>query len=282
MKHESCKNFTLRQQREWASRAGKSVDIQGYLESVEANLLQPLSSTAMFGFAAGSGSELLDTVGRPAKIRALHSSAALAVNVFDYWTTRDAAPLAWALGAGCSAPLSAIKSIHFERQYPTGLAGNPPNLDVVLQLESGFTIGIESKFTEWMTPASKGSGAFRPAYFPESGRLWAQRKLPYCQQLAEAITTGREQFQWLNAPQLLKHALGLATSATGRFSLQYLYFDGRGTEADAHRAEIERFTSLVGPELQFASQSYEELISALGNHVGADNLNYITYLRDRY
>ena len=27
-------------------------------------------------------------------------------------------------------------------------------MDIALQLESGFTIGVESKFTEWMAPKS--------------------------------------------------------------------------------------------------------------------------------
>ena len=38
-------------------------------------------------------------------------------------------------------------------------------MDIALQLESGFTIGVESKFTEWMAPKSMNKEAFRPAYF---------------------------------------------------------------------------------------------------------------------
>jgi hypothetical protein len=87
-----------------------------YLDAIEANLLQPLSVAAHRGFGNGSGSELADTPARPAKMKALHSSAALAVNVFDYWTTRDSAPLTAAMGIA-----SRIREMAFERQFPTGL-----------------------------------------------------------------------------------------------------------------------------------------------------------------
>ena len=83
---------------------------------------------------------------RPAKMKALHSSSALAVNFFDLWTGRDPDPLKKALNLD-----KEILDIQFERQYPTGLAGNPPNLDVALDLEGGLTLAIESKFSEWLT-----------------------------------------------------------------------------------------------------------------------------------
>ena len=58
----------------------------------------------------------------PAKMKALYSSSDLAVNVFDYWSQHDVAPLAAALALDES-----ILSVAFEAQYPTGLGGNPPN-----------------------------------------------------------------------------------------------------------------------------------------------------------
>ena len=267
----------LEQQIAWANSTGKVISQQGYLDSVEANLLQPLSISARGGFGKGSGSELLDTDARPAKIKALHSSAALAVNVFDYWTTRDPAPLAAAMGIS-----SSISGIEFERQFLTGLGGNPPNLDVVLCLNAGAVIAIESKFTEWMTAKSPGKEAFRPAYFPQSGGVWARLGMTRCQQLAEAVAAGSEQFRWLDVPQLLKHALGLGTSVSGRFSLHYVFFDAPSSEGTTHQEEIERFSEAVGRETGFVAQSYQALFKELVKHCGAKNASYVNYLDRRY
>lgn len=129
----------LTMQREWATGIPCEVDSRGYMSSVGENLYQPLSSSASAGFLKGSGSELVDTPLRPAKMKALHSSAALPLNFFDYWTDRSPAPLLTALGLGI-----APTSIEFEAQFPTGLAGNPQNLDVALQFDSGLVIGIDA------------------------------------------------------------------------------------------------------------------------------------------
>lgn len=282
MRDESGKHTVLKRQLDWARRNGKPVSPQGYLDTVDANLYQPLSALAQSHFGAGSGSELVDTPARPAKMKALHSSAALAVNVFDYWTARDAAALALALGAPGAGQEGAVLATGFERQYPTGLAGSPPNLDVTLSLTSGVTLAVESKFTEWMTPKPAHADAFRPAYFPDGGPLWSGRGLPRCQRLAEAIAAGQERFRWLDAPQLLKHALGLATAAPGPFSLQYLYFDSDEQVGAAHRAEIARFSSLVGDETGFVARSYQELFDRLGSHARESHRDYLAYLGDRY
>jgi hypothetical protein len=55
------------------------------------NLFQALNESTRKAFEQGSGSELQDTASRPAKIKALHSSSALAVNFFDRWVINDAA-----------------------------------------------------------------------------------------------------------------------------------------------------------------------------------------------
>lgn len=225
----------LNRQRRWAFSTGLNPDYRGYLSTVEDNLFQPLSESTRRAFEQGSGSELLDTPSRPAKMKALHSSSALAVNVFDNWVERDKGPLQRALGLERE-----ITSIAFEGQYPTGLLGNPPNLDVVLELADGHIIGIESKFSEWMTPKPKGKEPFKDKYFPEGEGLWAARGLPRCQALAEGMRDGRETFRYLDVAQLLKHALGLATQLGEGFSLFYIYYDWPGKASNVHRDEVER------------------------------------------
>jgi len=266
------------QQRAWALRNGLYVDARGYLATVEANLRHPLSAVARAAFDNGSGSELRDGPSRPAKMKALHSSSALAVNVFDYWSERNTAPLMAALGLPESAG-----SPMFEAQFPTGLPGNPPNLDLAIELQSGAVVGFESKFTEWLTPKDSKREHFKPKYFASPEGLWALRALPACQTLVAQIHAGAEVFRYLDAPQLLKHALGLATQCADRFSLHYLYFDCvAGKESTLHRAEIDRFSVLVGPELRFRAFSYQQLFRRLELANGTADGGYLHYLQERY
>lgn len=265
------------QQRAWALGSGLDVDSRGYLASVEANLRDPLSAAARAAFDNGSGSELRDGPSRPAKMKALHSSSALAVNVFDYWSERHTAPLMAALDLPDAAgpPM-------FEAQFPTGLPGNPPNLDLAIKLQSGAVVGFESKFTEWLTPKDPNKEHFKPKYFPSSEGLWSRRALPACQTLVARIHAGTEVFRYVDAPQLLKHALGLATQCADRFSLYYVYFDFPCAESALHRAEVDRFSALVGPELRFQALSYQELLRRLELSSGAVDKGYLDYLRERY
>jgi hypothetical protein len=271
------KRQLLNHQRSWAESVGLDVDTRGYLDSVDANLLQPLSQKTKLSFENGSGSELLDTPSRPAKMKALHSSSALAVNVFDFWVYRDPSALLSALGLD-SGRLAAIT---FEEQFPTGLKGNPPNLDVALEYSDGHVIGVESKFSEWLTPKSKNKAPFKPKYFSAEIGLWEDKGLPQSQMLAEAMHTGEEFFRHLDVPQLLKHVLGMANQLGGLFSLYYIYYDSNGPESDVHRQEVERFEGLVGDEVRFKARSYQELFSSL-NEMGYDDETYMGYLHQRY
>ena len=135
----SSKTNLLLQQRNWAESHGLSPDVRRYLQDVASNLLRPLNAKTESSFEKGSGSELRDTHSRPAKMKALHSSSALAVNVFDSWVDQDKSAIQKVLQVDTE-----ILPISFEEQFSTGLAGNPPNLDVALQLAGDSVIGIES------------------------------------------------------------------------------------------------------------------------------------------
>jgi Restriction Endonuclease associating with ARP len=272
----SSKSDLKKQQLRWAESIGIKPDMRGYLDSIEDNLWRPLSARTRKAFENGSGSELLDGPKSPAKMRALHSSSALAVNVFDFWVGKDAASLMRALGIEAE-----LKSLSFETQFPTGLKGNPPNLDIVLELESESVIPIESKFSEWLTPKPKNKEGFKPKYFQPDIELWKQNGLPESQALATEIYNGTEVFKFLEAPQLLKHALGLATQLTNQFSLYYLYYDWPGPESEAHRIEINSFAQRVGSELRFRSLTYQELFRKLCDCDVVDP-EYLSYLGSRY
>src|SRR4051812_48580589 len=84
-------------QRAWAARTPVACDGE-YCLDPKANIPW-LSDETFREFLAADGNEFGTGEGRP-KIAALHSSSALAVNVFDYWRHRDKSPLAVALGRG--------------------------------------------------------------------------------------------------------------------------------------------------------------------------------------
>jgi hypothetical protein len=230
----------------------------------------------MAAITAGSGSELLDGPTRPAKMKALHSSSALAVNFFDAWVERDPAPLQAALSIDRD-----IESVCFEKKFPTGLGGNPPNLDIVLNLTDGFLIAFESKFSEWLTPKPRKKAPFKSSYFQEENGLWAAKGLLASEELARRIQRGEVSFRHLDAPQLLKHALGLAAERGQQFSLWYIYLAWKGKESELHSAEIDQFTRLVGDELAFRALTYQDLLKDLRQQSNVDR-NYLDYLDARY
>ena len=272
----SSKTELLNQQRAWALAYGLESDGRGYLADVASNLQQPMSYQTKAAFERGSGSELLDTPSRPAKMKALHSSSALVVNFFDFWVGKDASPLRHALNLD-----EQIVKIDFEAQYSTGLTGNPPNLDVTLELTDGFVIGIESKYSEWLSQKSQSKAPFKSKYFPPGSALWSANGLVRSQALAEQMRQGDDRFRYLDVPQLLKHALGLSNQLGCQFSLYYVYLDWPGKESVVHADEISQFRQLVGEELRFVALTYQQLLSALGKERDVDP-NYLSYLQSRY
>ena len=235
----------LMRQQAWASGRQLSVSEQGYLANVEENFFAPLSSHARRAFESGSGCELVDGDDRPAKMRALHSSSALVVNAFDYWTGRDVGKVLCALGIEGRA-----RGFTFEEKLPTGAPGTPPNLDLVIPLSDGRLVGIESKFTEWITP-KRGMASSLDPYVDGDASYWSRAGLPGCHKLIGRVRSGHETYIHLDVPQLLKHALGLARASRGGSFLRYLYLDAPGMETAVHRAELGRFEAAVGHELGF-------------------------------
>ena len=265
-------------QRAWAARSGLTPDEKDYLPDVASNLRAPLSAAAEQAFRDGDGAEFDDQDGRAAKMRSLISSSALAANVFDHWSGRDdLSPLLAALGAEGRAT-----DIRFEEKLPTGARGNPPNLDVVLSLEDGRLVGIESKFTEWMTPKGDLAAKLTP-YLGKDASYWSRAGLPASDRLAREMTDGRSTFAYLDVPQLLKHALGLARKSAPGWLLRYVYFDAPGLVAgEAHAREIAQFEAAVGDELSFRAVSYQRLLAAVATPAAADDEAYHRYLADRY
>ena len=209
----------------------------------------------------------------------MHSSSALAVNFFDYWTDRDKTPLLSALGINPEGG----DSLDFEAQCHTGLVGTPPHVDVAITYSTGFVVAVEGKFIEHLKRSTRGKSNFTMAYFPKSNGRWTGKDLPACQSLAEELWAeelrgGRQRFECLDPRQLLKHALGLATQLGNRFSLYYLYYDWPGDRLEAHRREIDLFDEWVGDEIRFKALTYQEVFEKLRDSGQANT----EYLETRY
>lgn len=246
----------LANQSAWATKAGLSLDAKGYFSSWEENLHRPLSGRALASFRKGSGNELEDVKNRAAKMRAAHSSSALVVNVFDYWSaSADRVLSALGLPAGG-------QSVSFEAQFATGLDGGPVNLDVCVERADGSLVGVESKFTEWLTPKPSSKEYFKPKYFPAGRGVWESVGLRGAQRLAQDSHARAKHFRHLDAPQLLKHSLGLAVSRRP-FGLFYLYYNCAGREADLHRAEIQDFQRCLGEDFTFHFGTYQEVYARI-------------------
>ncbi len=201
----------------------------------------------------------------------LRSSSTLVVNVFDPWRERDVSLLSSLFAADRLA-----NRLRFEVQYPTGLRGIPPHLDVVIDEPGYIPLAIESKFTEVYSPAHND---FRDSYFEKPG-LWDG--FGHIRELASGIADGSEQFEHLGAAQLIKHALGLKNMyGPMGFRLLYLWYDWPSEIADIHGAEIDRFAEIAQRDLEFAPMTYQELFERLKT-VEEPRPGYMAYLSDRY
>ena len=265
------------QQTRWAKSKGLETT-NAYLGSLADNLREELSRGALTDFQRGSGRELRTRGIKPPRMQALRSSAALSANVFDYWRSRDPYPLQYALHLR-----DRITRISFEENFPTGLNGNPPNVDVMIRLEDYQYVAIESRFTEWLTVRDR---TVEPKYFADGQKLWLAAGLPKCQALADLLQEDSpfqesSPFQHLDVPKILKHALGLATK-TGLFEVFYLYFDWQSPESGAHAKELARFAEAIGDEFRFRVMTYQEMFARLAHSVRPEDGAYMDYLTGRY
>lgn len=280
MKAQTTSAFDLimSHQRRWAAQSDlELVQDRRYLLSVEENLFAPLSKPTKRAFESGKGKELEDTNERPAKMRALRSSSALVCNLFDYWIPIDINAIGRCLGLEANA-----QEIRFEVELPTGLGGTPPTPDLLIIDQNGNATIVESKFTEPYKPKrySKKRPPFAKSYFDDPEGIWRKSGLPRCQTLAERLSRGEKLFHHLDAPQLLKHAIGMKQAhPTGTLTL--LWFDLVHAEGCALRREIQKFEKLVDVELGFNVIRHQTVFQRLRSEAQAAP-RFLSYLELRY
>ena len=188
-----------------------------YTHSIEQNLFdQILLPSVRASFERGAGGELRGSI---PTMSALHSSAAMAVNLFQYWVRNgDLAGLAGLL----EIPSLDVASADFEDCFPVcedpqrhGF-NEPPHLDFAFRFQDGSRAGIECKLFE-----PYGRLEHAPLRRPYLNLTDAWSDIPACRTLAEQLATGSAGFHRLGASQLLKHILGLrfgAATAKARLS----------------------------------------------------------------
>lgn len=275
MGNETDLDSVKARQRAWATRLGIELDVDGYCTALDRNLFHPLSENCQAELAGGDGSEL-GKGGARGKIQALHSSATLACNFFEYWRRRNLAVIGTAFGM--PTPPSRLV---FEHKFPTGLGGIAPNMDVVLYEADGGIFAIESKFTEPYS-TSKLKCYLKPKYFLGSRQLWTEVGLPGCQSVAEDLRNGTFKFEYLDVAQLLKHMLGLGRTGS-RWRLCCLWYRVDGSVGDRHQGELEQFSKKIAADAtRFTSQTYQELFIRIRAALGPEHDAWVSYLQQRY
>jgi hypothetical protein len=237
----------------------------GYVSCPEENLLSSVQLSDFYiDLEAGSGNELQK------KFCALHSSSALAVNVFAKWKNNPSDLFL------CEK--KGFQSLTFEKKCPTGLGGTPPNLDVFL-VNDNLLIAIESKFLEYLTPKK---GFFSTSYTKEN--LPQSEKA--CWYLIDRIK--EQPKQYLDAAQLVKHYFGLRNlphTKDKEIVLLYLFWEPENWKDfdifKRHRSEIKDFASYFDKlSVKFIYQSYPELWDEWEQHY--KNTSHVSELRERY
>ena len=249
-------------------RPGIALDEHGYTRSLVENLVSCVEVADFeVDVAQGSGNELAG------KFRAAHSSTALAVNCF--------APFKRKLLELRLCGLEDFSSLRFEAKCPTGLRGEPPNLDVVLE-RGERVVAVESKCTEHLLPHVAD---FAPSYLdeicdPRCDTAW------YCELLR--LYAEPEIYRWLHAAQLIKHALGLMHTYPDRsVTLLYLFWEPLNAVDYArfaeHRREVAAFAERVaGPALAFESMTYADLWASWAADAPRWLRAHLRDLRERY
>jgi restriction endonuclease-like protein len=279
--------FIKRKLQAWAERNG--ICLQGsagdrgesnYTLSVEQNIFgAALLPSVRAAFERGAGGELRGVI---PTMSALHSSSALAVNLFQHWVGRkELSTLARLL----EVPSQKIADAAFEDCFPVcddpqrhGFK-EPPHLDFAIRYGDGSRVGVECKLFE---PYGRLDHAqLRQAYL-DLPDAWAD--IPSCRSLAEQLAVGDAGYHRFGASQLLKHLLGLRFGAAiGTIRLIYVYYDAIGDEAAEHRDELRRFHAVVTRDgIRFEPLSVQEFILRAVKHVRAEHHTYVDYLAQRY
>lgn len=278
-------DFLRRSQRAWADKRdllGGTSDGWIDLSKREGNLIWPMSRDTFDAFELGAGNEL------EGKMRAPHSSSVLAYNMF---AAADRPALADALSSVLltGPPTKGPHRVAFEVKRPTGWGGTPPHLDVELEWDD-VVVAVESKFMESFSSKKNARKSLEPYLDSQNAARWPG--LTNLRILAQDISDGKRTFEVLDAPQLIKHILGLhraqlAAGPARRFELVLLWFNAGELSSESKLAcselqrEFREFEAAVADDFPVRLVSHQELFAAYEVHVDA-SVSWMQWLKQRY
>ena len=279
-----AKAFIYTSQAAWAAPLG--LDAHGWIDpaKAEANLIWPMSEDTRRSFEDGAGSEL------NGKMRAPHSSSALGYNMF---AAADRPALARAIATVLSpdsVPPASYR-VAFEVKRRTRWGGLPPHLDVELTAPDRI-IAVESKFAETYDEKTAAGATASLGPYLDEGRHAHWADIPKLRDVAQAVSEGALAFEMLDAPQLIKHILGLrrAQSESGEsrpFELVLLWYDAGAHDPDAGPAcsklgeEFSTFKAALANEFPLRIVSHQRLFAEYEKHVDS-TVHWMEWLRTRY
>lgn len=139
-----------------------------------------------------------------------------------------------------------------------------PNLDVLVTYDRDETVAaIECKFSEPFSTRKKTPLSEKYLH-GELDELW--ETAPLRRSLGERCADPNSaEFVHLDAPQLLKHLLGLKRQSASRRLLLYLFYEVPGPAGDKHVEEIETFAASAPRDgVEFLYLSHQALLRVQG------------------
>ncbi len=246
-----------------------AIDDQGYVARPEENLIPGLSLNDFANdITRGAGQE------RIGKSRAVHSSAALAINCF--------APLRASFHRFDIGDCRDLQVDGFERRFSIGLArSQAPHVDVVANGRGGM-VAIQSTCLEYLTLKR---ATFSPRYRTQI--VDERCKGPWFEEMVRLASGRGSGYVMIDAAQLIEHALGLTRASALPTTLLYLFWEpmdaGLSPLFARHRGEIDVFAARVeGSTLRFAAMSYAELWSEWDDSGDPFLRAHVAALRARY
>jgi hypothetical protein len=222
-------------------------DQNGYVDTPEQNLVHGVRlDQFQDDLRRGDGNEL------KTKFRAVHSSAALAVNTFAPFKDRPQ-DLTFFGRQGAVG-------IQFEKQMPIIPGRRPSNLDVWIDLGT-TAVAVESKFLEYFDPKKPTfADAYKSMESVAEPCWWAT-----------CLEAWGGKAQQLDLAQLIKHYFGLRqfqkkSEAPTKLLLLYLFWEPLNWESfpecQQHRSELEQLSGKVQSSvIEFRWMTYSQLWS---------------------
>jgi hypothetical protein len=216
-------------------------------------------------------------------MQAIHSSSALAVNVFQYWKSISKVSVIAAACGLCRPGSEVSYDLQFEEKHPINKGFRfPPNIDVVIHNRPEARIrcfAIECKFSE--AYGTRRHAGLKKKYL-DCCDIWDD--IPDLRAFAQRISPDDKDFNHLHPAQLIKHILAMKQNfQRDGFRLLYLWYDVPGEQGKRHQAEVAKFTEVVrGDGIEFHSLTYQGLIDTLASQLRSDHDRYVRYLTERY